>query len=132
MSEKIKENKKIAIIFGSIVFLMIVIIGVAIMANRPKKITSIIDNKTLNRIAYVTCSNQSEVSAQAMIIDFKESRFEPYKGDLGNTAHLNFVFMDANNNILFQYTELGNNNIVAFKINGETNYYVKQGVLLNR
>ncbi len=122
------KNKKLLIIIGILICLLI-IIAIAISVNQPKKITSIINKKTLDRVSYVICSNDSEVSAFAMLSDFEESRFKPYSGDIGNTAHLSFIFMDENNNILFHYTELGNNNLVEFKINGKTNYYIKNGVL---
>lgn len=127
--QKIKENKKWLMIGGAILVIIAIIIGIIVLINQPKKITSIINQKTLDRVSYVTCSNHSEVSAFAMLADFDESRFKPYEGDLGNTAHISFTFMDANNNILFTYTELGNNNLVEFKINGKINYYVKSGVL---
>lgn len=123
------KNKKILLVSGIIFFIMISIILIAVMINKPKKITSIISQKTLNRVSYVTCSNHSEISAFAMLADFEESRFEPYLGDIGNTTHISFTFMDENNNILFNYTELGNNNLVEFKINGKTSYYIKNGVL---
>lgn len=127
--EKIKENKKWIFVGITIFVIISIVIGIIVLVNQPKKITSIINQKTLNRVSYVTCSNHNEVSASAMLADFNESRFKPYSGDIGNTAHLNFTFMDTNNNILFTYTELGNNNLVEFRINGKINYYIKNGVL---
>lgn len=120
--------KKISII-TCIILIPIIIFLVVFILIKPKSITSIIDKKTLDRISYVTCSNNNDVSASAMLADFKESSFKSYSGDLGSTVPLTFTFLDANNNILFQYIEIGNNNIIEFKINGKSKYYIKNGVL---
>lgn len=123
-------NKKKITIIAIVSIILIIILSILIGAKfSNKKITNIIDNDTLNRVTQVKCSNEITIDTNQMMSDLKQSTFKKYKGDLGSTAHITYVFMDENNNILFKYTEIGNRNIVSFSINNKTIYYIKDGVL---
>lgn len=125
--KKISMYTIIALASGLVTIAIIALI--IFLIAKPKSITDIIDKKTLNRISYVTCNNGNETSVSAMLADFKESSFKPYKDEIQNTANLSFTFLDENNNILFTYIETGYNNVIEFRINGKSKYYVKNGVL---
>lgn len=123
-------NKKKITIIAIVSIILIIILSILIGVKfSNKKITNIIDNDTLNRVTQVKCSNEITIDTNQMMSDLKQSTFKKYKGDLGSTTHITYVFMDENNNILFKYTEIGNRNIVSFSINNKTTYYIKDGVL---
>jgi hypothetical protein len=127
---QINLSKKTIIIICVIIFIILLIPLIALLKNREKKITDIIDKGTLSRVEYIKTSNgENIIDVDGVISDLKQSRFKPYKGDLGNTARLTYIYMDENNNILFRYTDMGNNGIIGININNKDYYYIKQGVL---
>lgn len=120
-------NKNFKIII--LIFIVVVFIFILIFLFRDKTVTNIINNNTLNRVSKISSSDNYLVNVDAMISDLKKSEFKKYKGEIENTDSITYIFLDKDNNILFKYIEIKNNNIVIFDINKEKLYYIKKGVL---
>ena len=85
-------------------------------------LSSITDGKSSSAVRIKDASGKLLESME--IFEFYESKvYREYKGKTGNTSHLSYFFYDADDTLLFELVDLGNQNLIRIKMNGKEGLY---------
>ena len=74
-------------------------------------------------IASVLDDRDNPVDPVALRSTYALKHFSPYNGDIGNTAHRTFRCFDADGQLLFELTDMGNRNIIRIRIGDDVSTY---------
>ncbi|MCR4594796.1 MAG: hypothetical protein K5761_07050 [Clostridiales bacterium] len=107
-----------------IIMTTICLFGMAGCSFSDKKIMDInlITNNNFRRAAKIVDKN-GDTSKPEEFTYFKEKYYKKYFGSKGNTAQRSWRFYDTEGNLLFTFTDLGNNNLISITIDGKTSVY---------
>ena len=75
------------------------------------------------RIASVLDDGDSPVDPRALRDAYASRQFMPYSGDIGNTARRTFRCFDADGQLLFELTDMGNRSIIRIRIGDAVSTY---------
>ena len=87
-------------------------------SNQPSDLSVITEGKS-NEIAYVKGDSGSKENKNAFLSFYGSSEYRRYNGKLGSTANFSYFCYDANDNLLFEFVDIGNRNLIQIRMNGK-------------